>query len=315
MSSHTEDWAKSCGLLQWCPQTDRHHTRPLKWNAQAARLGVRYRVEILADAFDKVPTYWLADLLHLIRHTPHLDWLLLTNQIDDWRKRLIAVQGFLRVKSAVSGQESDVCDWVDAWLRSDGIHSIPTNVWIGVTICNQAEADRGIPKLLSVPAAKRFVSLVPLVGPVDLELACDIAESTACTGTWNTMAEPQRCVKALRSGSVALLDWVIVGGESGPSARPMHPDWVRGLRDQCQAAGVPFLFKLWGDFACSHSAGLDLNQCYAHNKGGGWVEPTGEFSLGASSAPRCNAATHIFKLGKSKSGRLLDGREWNEIPQ
>lgn len=89
------------------------------------------------------------------------------------------------------------------------------NVWLGCTVENQTEADRRIPHLISVPAVVHFLSMEPLQGPVDLR------------------------------DYIRDIEWVIVGGESGPQYRPSHPDWFRGLRDQCDIAGVPFLFKQW----------------------------------------------------------------------
>lgn len=107
------------------------------------------------------------------------------------------------------------------------------NIWLGVTVCNQAEADAKIPLLLQTPAAVRFVSVEPCLGPVDLGKWLFPPERTGVSygGLFEEVAGPP------------LLDWVICGGETGPGARPMHPDWVRGLRDQCQGAGVPFFFK------------------------------------------------------------------------
>lgn len=107
---------------------------------------------------------------------------------------------------------------------------IPSNIWLGVTVCNQREADEKIPILLQIPAAKRFVSIEPMLGLVDLN-------------------EHEFLCKAWSQGRPTIgiyLDWVIVGGETGPGARPMHPDWVRSLRDQCMEAGTHFYFKGWG---------------------------------------------------------------------
>jgi len=107
------------------------------------------------------------------------------------------------------------------------------NLWLGVSIENQKTADQRIPVLLQIPAAVRFVSVEPMLSPVDLrsdELKwCDRTESA------------HECDYAIDH-----LNWVICGGESGPNARPMRPDWARSLRDQCLAAGVPFFFKQWG---------------------------------------------------------------------
>lgn len=101
------------------------------------------------------------------------------------------------------------------------------NVWIGVTAENQQAADERIPLLLQTPAAVRWVSVEPMLEAVDMRASC-----------WKSWT-PNRSTH---------IDWVVAGGESGPNARPMHPDWVRGLRDQCAEAGVPFLFKQWGEW-------------------------------------------------------------------
>lgn len=104
------------------------------------------------------------------------------------------------------------------------------NIWLGVSCEDQAAADKRIPLLLQTPAHVRFVSAEPLLGPIDLnkrELICADWRKGVTIGTY--------------------LDWVIVGGESGPGARPMRADWARGIRDQCQAAGVAFFFKQWGE--------------------------------------------------------------------
>lgn len=164
----------------------------------------------LADVFDnEVDPAWRADLFALIQRTPSLDWLLLTKRIGNV-SRLLPV---------------DVCGG-----------ELPSNVWIGATICNQEEADRDIPKLLAVPARVRFLSIEPMLGAVDLAQAGAL---------WSDMNG--KIIDAAASGKRGI-DWVIVGGESGPNARPMHPDWARSLRDQCAAAGVPFHFKQWGEW-------------------------------------------------------------------
>lgn len=167
------------------------------------------------------------------------------------------------------------------------------NVWLGVSAERQKEADERIPELLATPAAVRFVSAEPLLGPVDLGAAWhgESALGSECWGdcAWCQNGHPplHNCMRGQgdpekgRSG----LDWVIVGGESGAGARPMHPDWARSLREQCQAAGVPFFFKQWGEFA-----------------------PLSTFSLAEDDG-------EVYRCGKRAAGRLLDGREWNEMPE
>jgi len=172
-------------------------------------------------------------------------------------------------------------DWMEGPRWFPGV--LP-NVWLGVSTENQQWADIRIPALLDTPAAVRFVSAEPLLGPIDLigqlcetcDANMEAPQCNACYRRWR-----------VRPGRDNRIDWVIVGGESGPGARPMHPDWVRSLRDQCQAGGVPFLFKQWGEYIPE-------------------VVPAPLSGLGIQSWRR---------VGKKAAGRELDGREWNQYPQ
>jgi len=127
------------------------------------------------------------------------------------------------------------------------------NVWLGVTAENQARANERIPILLSIPAAVRFVSVEPILGPVDLTTVIDRHTDHF---TFGVSRESYLYTNVLtgrqyfKGGYLPheKLDWVICGGETGPGARPMHPDWARSLRDQCKAASVPFFFKSMGDW-------------------------------------------------------------------
>lgn len=203
---------------------------PLYWEKQheafAATYGRRRRVfcASLADVFDNaVDETWRLDLFWLIHQTPHLDWLLLTKRIGNVRSMMTAA----------------VCQ-----LDPAGEWPVPLpNVWLGATICNQAEADRDIPKLLAAPARVRFLSIEPMLGDIRLGSWLQRSPSAALAAGRVTADMPEWT----RLGSTAI-DWVICGGESGPHARPMHPDWVRSLRDQCAAADVPFHFKQWGEW-------------------------------------------------------------------
>lgn len=144
---------------------------------------------------------------------------------------------------------------------------------------NQEEADRDIPKLDRTPAALRWLSMEPLLGLVDI----------GWERIWGT-------------GGGNGIDWVVAGGESGPGARPMHPDWARKIRDDCKAAGVPFLFKQWGEWAPhERRVGGDLGGqmrrgtaqlLHAHGN------PDGHFRRGDA---------FVERLGKKAAGRTLDG--------
>ena len=236
--------------INWGPGAPRRRTsaatwaKPKAWNANAdafmAEHGRRQRVfcASLADVFDNaVDPQWRADLFSLIAQTPNLDWLLLTKRIGN-------VRGMLAELAHGSDPDLSLLDMMP----------LP-NVWIGATIVNQDEADRDILKLLAVPAAKRFLSMEPLLGPVDL------TRIPIC-GSGHHEFDPIITANVLNRAEayppLPQVDWVIVGGESGPSARPMHPDWASSLRDQCDAAGVPFMMKQMGGVRDKRGALEDL---------------------------------------------------------
>lgn len=159
---------------------------------------------------------------------------------------------------------------------------LPDNVWVGVTAENQEQADKRIPLLLQVPAKVRFVSCEPLLGPIRFRAEYGNAVYDWLAGEVSRPGGPRYIAERLF--------WVICGGESGPQARPMHPDWARSLRDQCAAASVPFMFKQWGEW-------------YPDNKG---------IYENVRSAIMGDATVH--RVGKGNAGRILDGREHLEIP-
>lgn len=210
--------------IEWGAGRPRHRTslaywrQPISWNAEAAASGVRPRVfcASLADVFDnEVDPAWRADLFRLIQQTPHLDWLLLTKRIGNARQMLNETMVALHHSS-----------W-DQWPW--------THVWLGATVVNQEEADRDIPKLLSTPAAVRFLSCEPLLGLIDLRRAGAIRDIF-----WDTT------VPGGREPVPRSIDWLICGGESGSGAREMQIDWARSLRAQCADAGVAFFMKQIG---------------------------------------------------------------------
>jgi protein gp37 len=151
---------------------------------------------------------------------------------------------------------------------------LPPNLLLGVSAEDQATADERIPALLQIPAPKLFVSCEPLLGPIDLKI-------------------PRACA--------ASIDWVIAGGESGPDARPVNPAWVRGLRDQCQVASVPFFFKSWGEW-CP----IDLAPKERLSR---WHYPW-NYQAFTPGGP-----DDVARVGKAYSGRMLDGRVWDEMPR
>lgn len=181
------------------------------------------------------------------------------------------------------------------------------NVWLGVTAENQQRADERIPILLQIPAAVRFVSVEPMLGPVDLTQITLGSNGhglrfvhNALTG-WSTgYHEDTRKQKLSRNDEYSRLDWVICGGETGPGARPMHPDWVRSLRDQCQAAGTPFFFKSWGNYCAPSQMPESTYRAW-------------DYLYGTETCWREDYPTP-WKVGKKKAGRLLDGQVWEQWP-
>ncbi|WP_186200853.1 phage Gp37/Gp68 family protein [Burkholderia gladioli] len=280
--------------VKWGPGQPRARTsaanwrEPVRWNARHeeffAAHGRRQHVfcASLADVFDNaVPAAWRRDLAALIEATPALDWQLLTKRIGNAAAMLV--------------------DMFPA--------GTPDHVWLGATVVNQAEADRDVPKLLATPARVRFLSIEPMLGPVDLGRAWhgEAAVGGRCPG---------RYLPALREVPRPSISWVIAGGESGPGARPAHPDWPRALRDQCAKAGVPFLFKQHGEWAPGSGdfgAGRFATAAVAFD---GRVVPGGyraqDYPAGASSA---DGWALVHRVGKRAAGRLLDGVEHNGFPK
>jgi protein gp37 len=269
------------GGKHWGPDAPRRRTtfaswlHPIMWNKRAVAEGIRYRVfcASLADVFDNaVDPRWRIDLFELIRLTPNLDWLLLTKRPQNMRGML-------------------PYDWGNGW----------PNVWLGTSAGSQKTANTNIPHLLATPAAVRFVSCEPLLGPVDL---------TACPRDDALLGYlPDE------TGDRSAIDWVICGGESGPGARPMHPDWARSLRDQCQAAGVAFFFKQWGEYETHYDRPNDdpdwrrFDTVARGDPKGRWLNMEGGVGFHGERLVR------VSPVGKARAGRLLDGRTWDEFPK
>jgi protein gp37 len=169
-----------------------------------------------------------------------------------------------------------------------------SNVWLGISAEDQKTAEERIPILMHTPAAKTFISAEPLLGPIDLEMLTHEPDDGGgwTYRHWNALDGSNwcDCQDYIHPIGTEALSWVIVGGESGPGARPMHPDWARSLRDQCLAAGVPFFFKQWGEFVSVS----EVEGPGAHHY----------FPDGAT----------VRRVGKKAAGRLLDGREWSKYP-
>lgn len=255
-------------------------------------------------------------------------------------------------------------------LRGSFCRKVMPNLWLGVTAENQEMANKRIPILLNVPAAVRFVSVEPMLGPVNLKNYLSKYFCVACGWKGNNshiewLGSAERCTQFHfcpkcstkifqeegwgRSIKYPGIDWVICGGESGPGARPMHPDWVRLIRDQCNKANVPFFFKGWGGYAPVYPKYEDADalkkDSYTYKMGGvnGYGSTKTEILLGNCGTefgeteyirpnPRdrfgCGHRNTVYlnqtnsknnpwwmaKVGKKAAGRLLNDRTWDEVP-
>ena len=277
---YAETFSKRVGHNVWGPAAttprrffgDARWREPLRWNADAEKAGERARVfcASMADVFEDHPEVGphRERLFSLMAETLWLDWLLLTKRPENIMRMV-----------------------PESWQGG-----FPPNVWMGTSTEHQAAADERIPHLLAVPAAVRFLSAEPLLGPIDLTKFQPFCRSL----------DGFRAARGILGGTV---DWVIAGGESGPKARPMHPDWARSLRDQCISAGVAFHFKQWGEWAPTVVApggdlGGDLRRGHTrHLHGPG--NPEGHFRKGDA---------YVSRVGKHNAGRELDGRTWDQFP-
>jgi protein gp37 len=268
---------------------------PLSW-----RKPRKVFVNSMSDLFhDDVPNRFIADVFAVMAATPQHTYQVLTKRHG--RMRSLLRDGTFRAAVEI---------YLANRLRSDEADlSWPLpNVWLGVSVEDQKRADLRIPALLDTPAAVRFLSCEPLFGPVDLCGPVVPGRGRPKLTYWldgrpgwgpEQTDDRGKVYQELAVGPNN--DWVIVGGESGPGARPMDPAWARSLRDQCTDAGVAFHFKQWGAWEPTGKVGL------------GRPFP-GELFVGEPVDDR-GFRTEMRRVGKKVTGRQLDGRTWDEFPQ
>lgn len=268
-----------------------------------------------------VPDEFIDKIFATAALCPHHTFQLLTKRAE----RLPAYMAMVE-------EEKDMQRWINAAVDltkspcvghlADELEYPLKNLWLGVSCENQATADERIPHLLRTRAAVRFVSAEPLLGPMDLS---KYLQTGRCKSVGPETYQGRCGLPEGHDGNHTLLiptgypwlhgglEWLIVGGESGHGARPMHPRWAADLRDQCQAAAAPFFFKQWGQW-------VDLRQspdCNTRRDGG---HNPGFCPIGLDGRPVPNSADRnrgevtVYSFGKKLTGRLLDGREWNEMP-
>lgn len=308
-------------------------TQPLRWKGTRAIF-----VNSMGDLFhENVPDAWIDRVFAVMALAPQHTFIVLTKRARRMRhwfddERSIPV-GNLCSEMRAAGFGAPPNGVGPLGHLQPGDHWWPlSNVVLGVSAERQQEADERIPDLLATPAAKRVVSAEPLLGQIDF--LGDNMEGPLTNGepTAEQIANDTTGWRVIRYG-VSRLDGIIVGGESGPGARPMHPDWARAIRDQCAAAGVPFFFKQWGEWATGstllttgqpifrtfNSFQEWVNKASTRVRGGACLDRLGQnLKCGADfmRARDENAfpVTILDRVGKHAAGRLLDGREHNDLP-
>ncbi|WP_265518932.1 DUF5131 family protein [Nitratireductor luteus] len=288
-------------------------TQPLRWNRPRMVF-----VNSMGDLFhESVPDEWIDRVFAVMALAPQHTFQVLTKRAKRMLEYIAPRDTLLRIDEGVSRHTKGI--------RPNPAPTWPLpNVWLGVSAERQQEADERVPELLNTPAAIRFVSAEPLLSSIDF--------TSICTGHYFIDALRGMKYHDAPEGQhsatepCAHLDQIIVGGESGPSARPMHPDGPRSIRDQCEEADVPFFFKQWGEY---FPVGQVLPG-YGKVHGATAVKP-GRMKLHYGGTPN-QAPQHAFaergvefastadgrltfRLGKKVAGRLLDGREHNGMPQ
>jgi len=296
--------------------------KPFSWHKPR-----RMFVNSMSDLFHPdVPDEFLDEVFAVMAMRPQHTFMVLTKRAEamreyiaqrsgqEWRDHLA---GVAREHFGSDVAECQVHNAIGDVLAAHMNVGWPMrNIWLGVTAENQEQADRRIPVLLDTPAAKRFVSIEPMLWPVDLGRylrpggpSCPHVDSEDGTCSHDDAMTPE-CHPGsdcpMRNGRH--LDWVICGGETGNGARPVDPSWPRTLRDQCQATSVPFYFKQWGDLVWTPvPAGIQKGKavfCHFRKNFIGLDD-----SIGSEHNPDGFYASLL-----RRSGRILDGREHLEIP-
>lgn len=255
--------------------SEKYWELPLKWNRVAGKKKQRVRVFAFStsDVFDvEADQSWRDDFFNLVLKTPNIDWLILTKRVGNVKKMVPR-------------------DWL--------VNGFPANVWLGITVVTQGEAERDIPKLMALPASVRFLSMEPLLGMVQL----DAVRYEHMPGVVGDALNPPTDYDQASGGRYPAIDWVICGGEAAAKARPMHPDWARSLRDQCVQAGTHFFFKQWGNW-CPESS--DIIQSTRKKI---VINNSGEITSEADPT-----AEVMVRMRKQDAGELLDGRMHQNIP-
>lgn len=291
-------------------------TQPLRWRRPRAIFVCAH-----GDLFHEgVPDEWIDRVFAVMALAPWHRFQVLTKRSARMRAYLTDWAWSSRVSAIVNAwPESRLGNGNDFAADFNLCFGQPLrNIWLGVSVEDQRAADARVPDLLATPAAVRWLSCEPLIGPVDLEDVAfaepdgDYYGVNALTGSgYRLEGDGDSAADPCEYASV---DWVVAGGESGRGARPMHPDWARALRDQCADAEVPFFFKQWGEWAPGENCGgpLTRTQDTADWFDRGWS--FGAMTPGDAEGLHCDDEPALYRCGKRTAGRLLDGVRHDGMP-
>jgi protein gp37 len=295
--------------------------QPLRWKRPR-----RIFVNSMSDLFHPdVPDVFIDQVFAVMHLSPRHIFQILTKRPERMRDYMLDPATNNRVGMARARIFDAHCIYDSGfWMSGQSFRPLP-NVWLGVSVEDQSTADERIPVLMQTPAAVRWISAEPMLGPISLEWLGHDGDGVidALTGeVWIDDAGPAARVRVHGSIETSVmgrrvisartaLDWVVVGGESGPKARPMHPRLVRSLRDQCAKVGVPFLFKQWGEWIpYEHGAQPPFLLSQHGREIDGHFLPDFESEDGQLQREWiCDYADQILarRVGKKAAGRLLDG--------
>ncbi|RWF02954.1 phage Gp37/Gp68 family protein [Mesorhizobium sp.] len=290
---------------------------PLIWRAPR-----RIFVNSMGDLFhEDVPDEWIDKVFAVMALAPQHTFQVLTKRAKRMRDYVSTRAGDWMIvlpdahpPGSLPMTKNDVERHLGRYAKFRYDPPTPTwplrNVWLGVSAERQIEWDERTEALEHTPAAIRFVSIEPMLGPIDCRFGVHHHPDNVPSPQLGAIVRATRRMLSAEAG-IGMLDWIIVGGESGPSARPMHPAWARSIRDQCAAAGVPFFFKQWGAYRPCTTAELKT-AC-----GAVLVDRRKECGYYCDDDVGCvdHGGEYILHVGKKAAGRLLDGIEHNAMPE
>lgn len=336
--------AKYEGLTVLNPAGDRHFNGVVRCHHDQLEIPLKWKkprkifVNSMSDTFHRdVPFDFIDSMFAIMALCPQHTFQVLTKRPDRMAEYFNAPIPLSTRADMVAGMAPTRIDgklfaWgetrpdrhkADVYDRRPWMGWPLKNVWLGTSVENQEAADERIPHLLRCPAVVRFLSVEPLLGSISFPEVCRKMDGPCWCGSHISTVDFEPL--AHREWPI---HWSICGGESGPGARPMHPDWARSIRDQCVSAGVPFHFKQFGEYGPGSFDGVGdpvfrqfadkqqwVNKASTWVNGGTCIDAAGTVLKNGGDFDKATyPVTIVHRLGKKKAGRILDGRTWDEFP-